>query len=514
MQPVQPAAGESRLRPRVVIGTYGNAIDISADGRAALPVPVRQLLEPTLTYTHYIRQMGFKAWDAQGHRHPMRTEQKVLFTYDGLGRLVTKAGFLPQITQKLDEAGYRVQHVERTPVHSRPDRFRTDWDEVFRLFQLKARQDETLAALAGHDRGIIEAPTGYGKSFSFSCVPVLFPEANILIVCTRKDVVETIVRQLAKYVPSVGQIGGGKHNNGRVLVCTAQSLHHVKFDDTDIVLADEAHELAAGTYAKNLGRFNWARMFAFSASPWGRQDGTSIRLRALFGENIFTMTYQEALALDLVVPIRVEWLNVALNSNPAGGLNDVPRRRYGLWRNDERNAIIAAKAGTYGPDEQVLIMCTTFEHAVHLRQHLPDYTLCYAERAEDDKLFTRYVRDGLLPENEPRMTDRRRQQLRLDFEAGKLKKAIATDIWSTGVSFNGLSVLIRADARSSTIMDTQIPGRVCRKHAPTDKSVGILVDCLDQFDAGFRDAARKRRRNYEAKGWEQFVPSPPRLLNA
>jgi hypothetical protein len=38
------------------------------------------------------------------------------------------------------------------------------------------------------------------------------------------------------------------------------------------------------------------------------------------------------------------------------------------------------------------------------------------------------------------------------------------------------------------------------------------VDSLDQFDPGFRDAARKRRRDYAAKGWAQDLPPAGRNL--
>lgn len=491
---------------QVVIGIYGNALDVSADGRAAPPQALKDLLEPELTYKQLVRLIGHRSYDSYGHRQHVRAEKKVLFAYDGLGRLVTKAGFLTRLREKLEGADYRVTVVDRTPPHPRPDRFDADWDEVFRRFDLRHGQDKLLTAVVANDRGIIEAPPAYGKSHSFIYVPFLYPNANVLVVCTRKDVVQSLVSHLTKYVPNVGQVGAGKRTAGRVTVCTAQSLKHIVFDDVDVVLADEAHELAASGYASNLGRFNWAHMYGFSGSPWGRRDGTGVRLEAIFGGNIFTMTYQEALDLKLVVPIHVEWLNVQTASNPATGYVDTARMRHGLWRNEHRNAIIAEKARKYGPDEQVLIMCTTFEHAVYLRQHLPDYTLCHAERADDDALFARFVRDGMLPADEPPMTDRRRITLRTRFEEGKLKKVIATDVWSTGVNFVGLSVLIRADARSSSIMDTQIPGRVCRLHDAT-KPFGVVVDCLDQFDDGFKEAARKRRRNYAAKGWQQFVPA-------
>jgi late competence protein required for DNA uptake (superfamily II DNA/RNA helicase) len=114
---------------------------------------------------------------------------------------------------------------------------------------------------------------------------------------------------------------------------------------------------------------------------------------------------------------------------------------------------------------------------------------------------------GLIEGDFAPMTDRRREDLRLAFEDASLRRVIATDVWSTGVSFDRLAVLLRADARSSTIKDEQIPGRVSRTHP--DKPAGLVIDCDDSFDQGFSRAFQSRKRNYRSKGWRE-VPSPLR----
>jgi superfamily II DNA or RNA helicase len=417
--------------------------------------------------------------------------------------MVCGIGFLSRIREQLEALGYDVDVKDINPVHPRPDRYHEDWDNVLRHITFKPRQEEMLVRLAGNGRGIVDAPTGFGKSFLYKAIGLLYPNARILVTTKRKDLVQATRLDLSTVLPNIGQIGGGVFKPGRITICTADSLHKADADNADILIGEEAHELAAESYAKELARFKYARMYGFSATPGGRMDNADIRLESLFGPVIFKMTYQEAVDLGLVVPIRVRWLDI-IGENPCQGMVDTPKRRWGLWRHKNRNQLIADTAMEFGDSEQVLIMVTTFEHAVYLRQHLPEFTLCYAER--DDADYDHYAKKGLLPADEPRMTTKRRQELRLAFASGSLKKVIATDVWSTGVSFNGLSVLIRADARSSEIMDTQIPGRVCRVNSLTNKAEGLIIDCLDQFDPGFRDAARKRRRHYESKGWTQDNP--------
>jgi ERCC4-related helicase len=100
------------------------------------------------------------------------------------------------------------------------------------------------------------------------------------------------------------------------------------------------------------------------------------------------------------------------------------------------------------------------------------------------------------------MTPTRQIALTQDFEAGRLKKVIATPVWNVGVSFNQLAVLIRADAGSSAISDIQIPGRVSRISA--DKAYGVIHDYRDEFDSSFAHRARGRAKIYESNGWAQY----------
>jgi superfamily II DNA or RNA helicase len=429
--------------------------------------------------------------------------------YDKYGRLVCGAGLMPRVMKLLTEAGLDITTEDVTSVHQRVNRYTMDWDNLVRNFQFRAKQDLAITAIADSTRGIIDAPTGFGKSFLFKALGLLYTKARIVITTKRKDLVEATRIHLSKDLPNIGQVGGGMNKPGRITVCTADSLHKLNPEDVDILIGEEVHELAAPTYSTALVKFKWARMFGFSGSPTGRMDNADMKLESLFGPVIFHMSYQEAVNLGLVVPIQVRWIDINLPNNPAEGLIDVPRQRHGIWRNEGRNERIAQVAREFAEDEQVLIMVTTFDHAVALRQFLPEFTLCYAERS-DDTTFNSHVKNGRLPEDEPIMTGKRRQELRQKFERGELKKVIATDVWSTGVSFDSLAVMIRADARSSEIMDTQMPGRVCRLH--TDKPVGLVIDCLDQFDSGFRTAARKRQKNYEAKGWAQEKPGYGRRL--
>lgn len=283
------------------------------------------------------------------------------------------------------------------------------------------------------------------------------------------------------------------------------------------VLVHNCHELMSDSYAVELARYRYSRNYGFTATPRGRKDGTDARLEALFGPIIFEITYPEAVDLGLVVPITVRWLDVPGPHNPCDGKADVAKKRWGLWRNPARNQAIADAVREY-ESAQVLILVETTEHALYLRRHLPEYELCYAEKGMDPDLLQMYRRQGLMGADELPVDARRRDALREAFARGELRKVIATGVWSTGVDFTGLQVLVRADGLDSEIMDFQAPGRVCRlpnagvleNAADADKQHGMVIDLNDRFDPGLNRKARHRQANYVEKGWTQtgVTPSP------
>jgi superfamily II DNA or RNA helicase len=121
----------------------------------------------------------------------------------------------------------------------------------------------------------------------------------------------------------------------------------------------------------------------------------------------------------------------------------------------------------------------------------------------------KYAKMGLIAEDEPLTSLKRRIWLTKQFEQGKLKKVIATTVWNVGVSFNHLEVLIRADGGGSPINDVQIPGRVSRLN--DKKEYGIVHDYIDQFNSSFQNRAKSRKRTYEKHGWTQVMPQESAL---
>jgi superfamily II DNA or RNA helicase len=499
-------------REPIIAETNGNLTTLSLAGDRPLPADVLAALEGALTYTYRgLNYAGGRRWsndadDSIGNR--MSFEERTLYRLAGPDnrQMVVCSGFLRRVETTLSGLGCGLLVSDTTPSEYGPGRpeLAPDWDNVFQHFSLRTYQPEVLAAIAGNPCGIVEAPTGMGKGECLGMVRALYPRARLHIVVQGKDLVRDLVVRLTHLDPDVGQVGAGRKYFGRkTTVFSADSLK-LSDGNCDILLADEVHSLATPSYLRHLGRYRYARCYGLTASAGRRLDGADIELEGLFGPLVYRLPYQAAQAAGLVVPVRVEWLNV-VGPNPVEGMDDpVQRKRHGLWRHRLRNEILAEKSLSYGDDVQVLVMVETVDHLLRLRALLPGFRACYAASLTPNKV-QRYRREGLMGPDERPPTDRERDALRLDFENGKVTKAIANTVWLKGVNFRSLQVLVRGDAGSSDVRDVQMPGRVCRVD-DKGKAVGILVDCLDHFDAGFYRRSLGRRRNYQSFGWEQVTP--------
>ncbi len=371
--------------------------------------------------------------------------------------------------------------------------------DLLEMDKMQSRDDQlkALAHIFGHDMGVIEAPTAYGKTFLICQICRAYPTIPLIICTYRKDVVDSIVDRLrseAHVAPNeLGVVRGGMKSPARVTVATIDSLEHAHPEKCRLFLYDEVHEAAADKRAKKIARIRDSRLFGFSASPKGRSDGADLAIEALFGPVIYRLPYQDAEAAGNVATITVDVMRVPGSEIPYD--DDTAQFRYGIWRNPIRNRIIASIAAEHAANNrQVLIMVDKVEHGLFIRNAwLPEWPIVHGPVQHEQ--ISAFQNLGILPNKSWLCTPDKRERYRQEFEAGKMRFAIATGVWSQGVDFRHLDVLVRCDARSSSIPNTQIPGRLSRG------KTGLLVDFQDSFDDRFKRRSSSRIRDYRAKGW-------------
>jgi len=391
-----------------------------------------------------------------------------------------------------------VDEIQGTPAGE------VDWDALLDSFTVHPDQQQLLFKVTAADGGIVSAPTGLGKSVLVKMICKLYPKARIHVATKSVQLADEIYGDLLTVVPTVGMVGGGKRKPARVTVYVADSLHH-GMGQADLLLLDELHQLLAPRYVEMIGRYQTARIFAFSATPTGRSDGRDILGEAICGPVLQTMHYQDGVAMGRIVPITVEWIPMRVGPDTSGIRNIAIKDRFAISRNIDRNKAIAERVSKFSDDEQVMIIVKTIDHAVQLKSLLPDFTMAYAANGMDEDRLEKYIEAGELPPNEPLMTRERLSSLRKAFADGTLKKVISNYVWSTGVNFRNLSVLVRADAAASEILDGQIPGRISRR-VPGQKESALLIDCWDEWDSRLMKKAQSRSRNYRKRAWNQVWP--------
>lgn len=472
-------------------------------------VIVKAVLSFTEVKTHRGNDLRLRRLHGQS---PVEIVEHSLLELDHKHRLVTNYGFWQLVRNALRARGYAVRLKDVTPVDEK--KFKQYWNNI-KQFKLKDNknveiQTAFLKAVLNNSCGRLDCPPGFGKSFMIGIIAALLPKARIDVVTRRVSVLrDRIYPELVQMVGDVGIVGGSKNiRNKRVMCYTAGSMGKAAAD-ADILIGDEVHELAADCSSAELVRWQSSRNYGLSASHDMRSDNKDLRMHGVFGPVIYRCTYEQALAANMVVPIRVNWSTVCLDYNPCSGDKDVEKKRHGIWTNDARNIIIAEDARKYDDATQVLITVETIQHAMNLKKRLPEFTLVYMENGLTAQDRFKYAKHGFCASNEPLMDLDRRQKLTKDFESGTLKKVICTTVWNVGVSFNTLTVLIRGDGGGSAINSIQIPGRVSRTSAA--KECGIVHDYMDQFDPDFKFKAKSRARSYKQHSWEQVFPTPSHM---
>jgi hypothetical protein len=488
---------------RVVIKRRQGFLQLSADGTNPLPSELRNPLERMLTYTYVEHLRGRPVYNPySGEQIRVIAEPRALFTYDGANLLLCQRGYLPRLSKWLAEQGHEVV-VELLDQPFPPEVYEEDWASVVSKFTFRPQQDTCLVQIASHDCGVIDAVTAFGKMWLIAMVCCLYPKARIDVIIKPSSVARKMLKLLTAYVANVGLIGDGSSKRGRVTIYMADSLHRSD-GQANIVLCDEVHQLCTDNYAEKLARYTRARIYGFTASKETRGDNLHERLEGIVGPTIFYIDYPTAQALGLVAPIVVQWHDVNLDVNPAGGFtDDVARKRHGIWQNDQRNAVIAqAVRPLVLDDQQVLIAVETVEHACFLKRHLPNFQLCYNEGSMDSERRQYFINLGFLPPDEPVMTPARRAWMEDAFETRQLMHTIATGVWAVGVSFDTLQVQVRGEGSRSETKSIQVPGRVCR--TAEGKEFGVVIDFMDNFDRGFKSASLERKRSYDGQGWEHY----------
>ena len=239
-----------------------------------------------------------------------------------------------------------------------------------------------------HKRGLIQSPTGSGKTLMGAFIISRYPNARALIMVPRVNLLNNVHRTLEDYLKEpVGRVGDSKADWQRVTVGIAKSLTiHANGDfkdllaKQDILIGDEAHHYGAPEVQKvGLAANNTFMRIGLSATL-GRTDGSDTVLEGMFGPKFLEIREEEMIKIGVTHAPIVKFLRVpgkipSLDTTriQEGALWNVAYE-VGIVNNEERNKLVCRLAHKYlsqeGKKGAALILIKLKKHGLALQSML------------------------------------------------------------------------------------------------------------------------------------------------
>jgi superfamily II DNA or RNA helicase len=407
-------------------------------------------------------------------------------------------------------------------------------------------QDDAVEAGVLNPRGIIQAPTGSGKT-AIGCRIIAMRGKWALVVVPTIDLLHQYKSFLEEHlVPEglagsilgntglwrIGQLGDGVVDPQPVTVATARTAakalnvayekyEYGEYDDKDdtkvkpgelrewiakigLVIVEEAHILGAQTTYDLTVKIPAPCKLGFSASPW-RDDGADLMIEAATGPKIYTITASELVASGHLVPPIIRVVKTAGWWQPAAWGTTCRRcgrqRRMtatgpaercecgaeGMWKSeftDAYNAEIVNNAIRNGM-------------IAHQVQQLEGPTLVLVKQVKHGRLLEQMIPGSRFLSGKDKGSER--VQAFQDMREGRLLVLVATTIADLGLDIPILRNLVLAAGGKSSTRHLQRIGRVARTYPGKDHA--LVVDYDDSHVHRWFRNQEQARRKIEKREW-------------
>ena len=381
-------------------------------------------------------------------------------------------------------------------------------------------QTEALDAwVAGQKRGIVELPTGAGKTF-LAVLAIAEVGRPTLVVVPTIDLMVQWKRVLAEQLAvPIGLVGGGEKDRQAITVTTYDSAQvHTEFwgDRFGFLVCDECHHLPAPAY-RFIAEGSLAPFRLGLTATLQRADGGEAVAEALLGPCVYRVSIEE-LEGDYLAPYEVRTVPVSLTedeqaryesargqyltflrstgivlSHPGGWARFIAR----CHQSDEGRAAFAA----YRVQKRIALTSEGKLDALWriIAEHKDDRILVFTE---DNETVHALSRRFLFPTITHRTRPAERVDLLRAFAEGTMPVLLTSKVLNEGVDVPEANVGVVLSGSGSVREHVQRLGRILRKR-PDKRAILYEVHSEVAAEANLRE----RRRQHEA--YARTRPSEP-----
>lgn len=407
-----------------------------------------------------------------------------LWERDG-DRLVLPRGYFPAAIGELRKQGIRFDIQDETicPLLSKP-------------FEAKGKlypyQESALVDLLRYPTGVLEAPTGSGKTNILLSTAEALKTPALICVHTTELLNQTCDRVHSWLDVEPGVIAGSKATLKPVTVAMIQTLSRRDLKAEGIadyfgaVLIDEAHHAPAMTWARILKQLPTRYKYGFTATAW-RKDGLQFLMWRLIGNKSAKISQAEVQEAGKIVWPEFETVQTEY-FYPIEDASQWGRMLSDLTKNQERNSLIVREVRARLDGARALILTDRIEHAKILSEALVDLepVLLTGEVSKNDR------------SNE---MDRVRKGVRLTIAT--------THLLGEGIDVPGWDLLFLVSPIAGGPRTLQAIGRVARP-APGKESATV-IEFVDGKVRILVNAAQSRQRLYSSGNNKEIFSRPNRV---
>lgn len=393
------------------------------------------------------------------------------------------SGFAPRLASALSQ--YNIPLTFNVTAPAPTPRHTSMRETVLRDYQLSA-----LTTALTKKRGVIQSPTGSGKTVIGMSIVKQFPHQNILWITPTVDLLTQTHTQLTtEFQEEIGVIGDGAINTSRITIGIINSIykHCISTDflfNTSIVIVDECHRVSSfsGMYSQTLQSILAPVRIGLTATlpvlpehQWCLEGNIGPVIKQIKTEDLVA-------AGNLATP-KIRIVKIPLDPEVANLRKYTEVYDQGVVNNVKRNTIIADEiANCVENGETCLVIIRILTHGENLLKILND-------RYPNIRAFFAH---GITEAEE-------RERIRIALQNRQIDVAITSTIWKEGTDIPSLNTVINAAGSKSEIFCLQIVGRGMR--ISPGKTTFTIIDFFDPSSHYLVNHFGHRISMYFEKNW-------------